>query len=63
MKEARIFETLISYHDITWRQNKADLDLKHHCRESLETSIKVCIDKNAPPHPIPFVCPSGPFST
>jgi len=28
---------LVSYHNITWRYNPQDLDLKHRRRESLKT--------------------------
>jgi hypothetical protein len=32
-------ETLVTYHNTTQRHNTEDLDLKHHRRESLKTSI------------------------
>jgi hypothetical protein len=32
-------ETLVSY-NTTWRHNPEDLDLKHHCRESLKIHMK-----------------------
>jgi len=31
-------ETLVSYHNTTQGRNPEDLDLKHHCRESLKIS-------------------------
>jgi len=36
------FETLLSYHNTTWRHNPEDLDLKHHRRESLKTRNFTC---------------------
>jgi hypothetical protein len=30
-------ETLVSYHNIKWRDSPKDLDLKHHHHESLKT--------------------------
>jgi predicted RNA-binding protein YlqC (UPF0109 family) len=37
-------ETLVSYHNMTRRQNPEDLDLKHHLRENLESNINVHYD-------------------
>jgi hypothetical protein len=28
---------LVPFHNTTWRHSPEDLDLKHHCRESLKT--------------------------
>jgi hypothetical protein len=38
--EAWTCEKLVSYHNIIWRHNPAELGVKHHRRESLQTRTR-----------------------